>query len=420
MAGQMLQFKVGQDSHTGLQRKENQDSFGWFSTGTGELFVVADGMGGTSGGRVAADMAIAALRQTFEQAGKGCADLLRQGIEKANQQVMELAQREAKLVGMGSTLVAMAYQNGLAYIAHVGDSRLYMLRQGRLTRLTRDHSKVQGLIDSGQMSEAAAEQHPDAHVITRCVGGGQTINAEIRSTPIICQPGDCFLLCTDGLSSLVNDKEIAGIIAIQNGFPATTCHKLVKLALERGGHDNVTLQLICFAGQVTKPILAAAPAGQPAAPTPNPSIQLTARREGNATISAQTGQLLTWPQLLVVVGLLLLLFALAFWWVILRQTSQPPAPEKPLAIEQKMPDKSVISGHSKDRQPRRSTIKAILPSIPGIEVQVESAQVIPAVPSKSVQKRVKVESPPAPPPIEARKKESVPQQIRTDTEEDHE
>lgn len=241
-----MRMNVCQKSHIGLVRKDNQDNMGWFSISGGELFVVADGMGGASGGRTAADIAINTIREFFEQKSGSVFDLLRISIEEANQRIYQKGNSgDPQFRKMGTTVAVLFIKNNTAYIAHVGDSRLYLYQNHNLMRLTKDHSHVQRLIDEGLIKEEDSKNHPYASMIYRSVG--TKINVEVDVTPITIkiQPKDQFLICTDGLSGYVKDKEIEAIFSIAKSTDEI-CSKLVDSALQKGGEDNITVQVISF------------------------------------------------------------------------------------------------------------------------------------------------------------------------------
>ena len=254
-----MKMNIAQKTDVGRQRQDNQDNMSWLSLGGGELFIVADGMGGEAGGRMAADMAIAAIKESFEKGGLPVIQLLKTSIEEANRRIHATGSSgDLKYHKMGTTVVVLFIKDDKAYIAHIGDSRIYRYRMGRLERLTKDHSQVQQLVDMGLIKPEDAEDHPDANVITRSLGSKPVVEVDIRPEPETILPGDKFLLCTDGLSSLVSDREIQAILAQQH--PVTpTCDLLIQTALNKGGHDNVTVQLISFDGQPDKNLLTKQP-----------------------------------------------------------------------------------------------------------------------------------------------------------------
>lgn len=239
-------MKVCQDSHVGLVRKENQDNFGWFSLYDKELFIVADGMGGVVGGRTAADMAIQKIHERLTSGSTSILETLKEAINEANHSIYEKGHSgDPCCFNMGTTIIVLVVYENKAYIAHVGDSRIYLLRNGKLQRLTKDHSRVQHMVDSGLLSPDKAQLHPESHIITKCVGTQPIMEPEIRPEPIEIIPGDTFLLCTDGLCGLINDTEIEAILKERNSLESI-CKNMIQAALDNGGDDNVTVQVISF------------------------------------------------------------------------------------------------------------------------------------------------------------------------------
>lgn len=241
-----MEMQVEQRTDVGLEREENQDDLGWFSPDKGELFIVADGMGGEAGGKTAARMAISTIKEVFERDEGSVPDLLKSSIEEANHRIHTLGNSgDPRYHKMGTTVVVLLIRESKAYIAHDGDSRIYLYRDGRLRRMTKDHSHIQQMIDGGLISPEDAEDHPDANIITRSLGAGPAIEVDIYPEPVTIYPGDLFLLCTDGLCGLANDNEIQDVLA-QGRTPGETCEDLINMALNNGGYDNVTVQVVSF------------------------------------------------------------------------------------------------------------------------------------------------------------------------------
>src|SRR5947209_15654433 len=143
---------------------------------------------------------------------------------------------------MGTTCTALAIVDRQLYFAHVGDSRLYLIRSESISRLTRDHSYVGRLVESGILRSEDAESHPQRHILTAALGSGDQVRPDVPEHPVQLQEGDSLLLCTDGLWSLMTEKEIA--TAVGTNPPAEACRRLVKLAIERGAPDNITVQVL--------------------------------------------------------------------------------------------------------------------------------------------------------------------------------
>jgi serine/threonine protein phosphatase PrpC len=236
----------------GRVRSRNEDSLGAFEPDNaalllsrGRLFVVADGMGGHARGDVASRLAVATLRDAYYEAGRSdpLPDALRRSVQVANDAVY----RESRVAGgdgpMGTTLTALAIRGRDAFLAHVGDSRAFLIRGRHIRQLTEDHSFVAELVREGVLSSAEAEHHPSAHVITRALGLAEDVTIEVQG-PLALHTGDTLLLCTDGLTRQVKPQEIRKLAGIR--APRGVCERLVSLANARGGPDNVTVQLIRF------------------------------------------------------------------------------------------------------------------------------------------------------------------------------
>ncbi len=227
----------------GRRRNENQDAYGIAHTDEISLFIVADGMGGARGGATASSLAVHVVtREAFESSGKLNAVSLKNSIECANAVIFNKSKTDEDLSGMGTTIVALAFVGEQCVVAHVGDSRIYRLRENELEQLTRDHTLVQELVDTGAIPPEEAADHPIAHMLTRSLGPTDSIEVEVRVLPDLCEVDDQFLLCSDGLYNLVTDEEIAQSMATKE--PEEAARELVDLALERGGTDNVTVEIL--------------------------------------------------------------------------------------------------------------------------------------------------------------------------------
>jgi protein phosphatase len=222
-------------------KQVNEDACGRRETRFGHLCVVCDGMGGHAAGREAAELALAAIFETFDQTPDGTppAVVLRSAVEEASRRIHAMRTSEIALGRPGSTAVALLMHAGGTEVAHVGDSRAYLVHEGQISRLTRDHSMVQEMVDRGLLTPQQATNHPDANRITRALGMAEEVDVEVRPTPVLHVPGDAFVLCSDGLSDLVEDAEILDIVGSEPAAQAVG--KLIDLANARGGHDNVTV-----------------------------------------------------------------------------------------------------------------------------------------------------------------------------------
>jgi serine/threonine protein phosphatase PrpC len=221
-------------SDTGRQRNANEDSY----FVRGPLFVVADGMGGAQAGEVASK----AAAESFDRELPAVPPerLLTQTIEEANRTIHELARKDPGLAGMGTTTTAAILDPDSEEVAigHVGDSRAYRFRDGRLEQLTRDHSLVEELRRKGQLTDAQAEDHPQRSIITRALGPEPEVRVDVQTVPA--QAGDVFLVCSDGLTTMLDDEQIARLLSRASSLDAAA-RALVDEANRAGGRDNITV-----------------------------------------------------------------------------------------------------------------------------------------------------------------------------------
>ncbi|MFQ9448048.1 MAG: Stp1/IreP family PP2C-type Ser/Thr phosphatase [Christensenellales bacterium] len=222
----------------GRKRKQNEDA-AWFDEKRG-VFVVADGMGGHLAGEVASQMAIDAVRRMAARHKKPSVDLLKETVLGAHERIYLHAQGHAECAGMGTTISMMWRGGGYMYIAHVGDSRIYRLRDGHMEQITQDHSLVGELVRAGLLTPEEARLHPRRNIITRALGTEGDNTPDLLAADI--RPGDCFLLCTDGLTGMVRDDDIERTL-LDSKTIDQAANRLVEMALDAGGSDNVTLIL---------------------------------------------------------------------------------------------------------------------------------------------------------------------------------
>jgi serine/threonine protein phosphatase PrpC len=231
----------------GLVRKGNEDSIGNITTPNNSninLYIVCDGMGGHIGGAKASGIAVDSILEYFKNSPDPVPqNALKEAISFANVQIFGSAQADTQFKGMGTTCTVLLESEGLIYIAHVGDSRIYLNTDGKLFRITKDHSYVQGLVDNGEITDQQMETHPRKNELTRALGIGVDVQVEVASKPILAKIGDKFMLCSDGLNGLINDKMIAAVINSKESLPEQ-CHQLIYLAESAGGHDNISVDLI--------------------------------------------------------------------------------------------------------------------------------------------------------------------------------
>jgi serine/threonine protein phosphatase PrpC len=233
-------------SHTGKVRRTNEDSY----LDDPPLFVVADGMGGARAGELASRLAIETFRELGPAADEDAEARLRRMIVESNRRVLERAQSDPATAGMGSTVTAALVDGDRVAIGHVGDSRAYLLRDGVLQQLSHDHSLVAELERAGRLTHEEAAVHPQRSVITRALGATPELEVDTRAVSV--RDGDIVLLCSDGLTGLVGDQTIAGLLGA-GGTLEEAVRRLVRAANDAGGDDNVTAVAFRIAGDPANP-----------------------------------------------------------------------------------------------------------------------------------------------------------------------
>jgi protein phosphatase len=235
-----LQIDLGNLSNVGRVRERNEDYFGYFVPPAadalvkkGRLWLVADGMGGETAGDVASRLAVEMVHEAyFTDPADDPGEALRSSLQAANRAIYERAQVQPDGTRMGTTCTALVLREGIAHIAHVGDTRAYLVRGGAITQLTRDHS----LAPSGY-----------ANILTRALGIAPAVDVEVLEPALTVSTGDMFVLCSDGLWGEVDDDELLRTVSSTPDLQAA-CRALVTLANERGGRDNITVQLVRIGG----------------------------------------------------------------------------------------------------------------------------------------------------------------------------
>lgn len=239
-------MKIAAITDIGSCRQENQDNYCAQQLPGGTAWgIVCDGMGGVNGGRIAAHIATDTMQQYFArqmhslQPG-GEKSFIMRGFDITNRAVYEKATSDPEMMGMGTTGVCAYAGGGLAHVVHAGDSRAYLFHEGEMRQITRDHSMVQQLVDSGKITREQAAQHPKKNLITRALGVSANIVPEYNRCEI--EVGDILLLCSDGLTNMISDEEIALVLREVPFFEAPSI--LVDRALQAGGQDNITVLLM--------------------------------------------------------------------------------------------------------------------------------------------------------------------------------
>lgn len=232
----------------GRKRAANEDSMHSAITRNGLASVVCDGMGGHVGGATASKVAVAAIMDNLNAVYYDDPRIaIGESIDVANRAILQKTVEQPELAGMGSTCVLLLVRDGKVYIGHVGDSRIYLVRSKRIVQLTKDHSYVQMLVDCGEITKEQAEHHPRKNEITNALGIRNMSPATVADDAIIPEAGDCFVLCSDGLSGMVSDETICKVVSRQTEMNAQErVNRLVELANANGGVDNITVQLVEF------------------------------------------------------------------------------------------------------------------------------------------------------------------------------
>jgi serine/threonine protein phosphatase PrpC len=240
-------------SDVGCQRENNEDRYSYWEPADdrqfalkGRLAIVADGMGGYEGGQEASRLAVEAIEEVYASTIEGDPrSWLLAGFQAAHDRIQEYAVKYPDLHGMGTTCTAIALLDHLLYYAHVGDSRLYLVRDSSIFRITHDHSYVGRLVANGVIRAEEAESHPQRHILTAALGAGITVTPDSPQQPVSLQSADVLVLCTDGLWGLLSEQEIQATVSAKNS--EEVCHALVETARKRGGPDNITVQVLRLA-----------------------------------------------------------------------------------------------------------------------------------------------------------------------------
>jgi protein phosphatase len=251
-------IEVSSQSDIGCVRTNNEDSFGYWEPEDdqqflrkGRLAVVADGMGGYEGGQEASRLAVETLVAVYRDfGGDNPQDALIEALQTAHERIRQYSFAHPELRGMGTTCTAAAIVRGThgsanydaLYYVHVGDTRLYLVRDGQITRVTRDHSYVGRLVEAGMISQEEAEHHPQRNILTAALGTNPDLIMDSPGHPEPLRPEDVLLICSDGLWGLVRDAEILDVV--ENKSAEQAGRELIELARERGGPDNITVEIL--------------------------------------------------------------------------------------------------------------------------------------------------------------------------------
>lgn len=242
-----MSFVIINENHsdTGKVRAANEDYFGSYSGIYGNLIIVCDGMGGYKGGATASKLAVENIAAHFAELqfteNTDLSDELNFSLERAHYKIREKATEDPELKEMGSTAAVLLINDQKFYTAHAGDSRIYLIRKGKIYQITKDHSLVQKMVDSGMITDQEAKNHPRRNVILNALGAEKEFFSDV-SAPEQLFEDDIFVLCSDGLNGHVEDDEILKITTEKE--PRAAALHLVKLANDRGGKDNITVQIV--------------------------------------------------------------------------------------------------------------------------------------------------------------------------------
>lgn len=238
-----MEISVSGNTHTGMVRDNNEDAYGIFPDLS--LYIVADGLGGHAGGEVASRLAVEIIR--LEIAGEHTVadsqEKIQHAIQTANTFIRHKAEDDSTLHGMGTTVVVASIKDDKAVVAHVGDSRAYLIRNNAITQITKDHTVVEEYIRIGLLTPKDALYHPSRRTLSRAVGTEGVAYADFESIRL--QTGDVLLLCTDGLTNMLHDKEILSAITGLTPDAENISNRLIELANNNGGIDNITVITAC-------------------------------------------------------------------------------------------------------------------------------------------------------------------------------
>ncbi len=249
----MRTITYGNNSDVGRVRSDNQDCVGKFpedsldlSLPMGQLFIIADGMGGHKGGREASQLAVQTIQEEYFAGSQGnIGECLRQALMSANEHIFQYSVDHPELSGMGTTCSALVLQDDHAYIAHIGDSRIYHITKKRISQLTQDHSTVAEMERRGILTKEEARYHPERSHLYRALGTRPEAEVDVLDN-IDLGTNDYFLMCTDGLSNYVEEGEMQNTVLSHS--PQEACEMFTAIANERGGQDNITVQVVHVSG----------------------------------------------------------------------------------------------------------------------------------------------------------------------------
>jgi len=238
-----MQYKYTSLSEIGLKRLDNEDSFGVYELDEGLLAVVCDGLGGNKAGEVASQLTVDTIKEVFTRLNDiDYLERIKLAISEANHLVLEKASKEASLNGMATTVEVLFLNEDTAYWGHIGDSRIYYLKNNKLKQMTKDHSLIQKLVDEGFLTLKEAENHPNKNIIMRALGDNHSIEIDLSKQKLNSKDEYRFFICTDGVTAVVPDPELQDYLKLKD--INSIANKLSQVIVERGAPDNYTFVFI--------------------------------------------------------------------------------------------------------------------------------------------------------------------------------
>ena len=311
----MENFLIAKATDTGVARQINEDSMTVFDSPNGQVLAVCDGMGGQAAGDVASQLTVSIIENILtDNKFDTPEEAIKRSVLAANQGVLNRTAQNPELEGMGSTCVMLIIKEGRVHCGWVGDSRIYYIANHTIRQISHDQSYVQQLVDSGQITQIEAQNHPQKNEITNCIGLQGMTAPDTVAVPIVPEPGSVFLLCSDGLSGMVNDRQIERVVSSPDMSLQQKADKLIALANEAGGLDNITVELVQF--------------GSPAAATETSNGQSERTGRGKMTLK-KTNTLLY-----AVIGVLVLaILCVAGWFIFLQPKDEKKKTEEKTEIK---------------------------------------------------------------------------------------
>jgi PPM family protein phosphatase len=243
-----MKFTYVKESKVGLKRTNNEDAIGIFDVDGGLLTIVCDGLGGNNAGEIASSLSVEVIHKSFKDSDEqDYLKKIKDSIEAANRCIKEESSKQEKFDGMATTAEILFIKDKTVYWGHVGDSRIYNLKNGKLKQLTKDHSLIQKLIDDGYLTLNQAETHPNKNIIMRALGDSDSVEVELSKLKLVPSDSHKFLVCTDGVTNVINDDELEKLL--KNKETGTISKSLTALIEKRGAPDNFSFVLLEASGK---------------------------------------------------------------------------------------------------------------------------------------------------------------------------